>query len=159
MWLLLSVIWALTRDCLSSDYVGRRRSACESRENQHLFTGEKDATFPYFSKGKPVSAWLTSIFPDIYLYKSLFCDSNSRPAFCFALSPCSPLITQRLRHPVELMTVRWSKRDVFITFEIRIFFLQKCMNAQQEAFIHPPESCKACFFMNLRILFYELWTV
>ncbi len=44
-----------------------------------------------------------------------------------------------LHHPPErlpLMTVRWSERDVFITFEIWIFFLRKRMDLLQEAFIY-----------------------
>ncbi len=35
---------------------------------------------------------------------------------------------------------------MFITFEIWIFFLQKRMDSQQEAFIHPPEPCETRFF-------------
>ncbi len=51
-----------------------------------LFTGAKEAKFPYFSKGKPVS---------IFLYKSSFCVSNLWPQICFVLSLRSSLITQR----------------------------------------------------------------
>ncbi len=50
-----------------------------------LFTGAKEAKFPYFSKGKPVSSWLISNSSDISFYKSLFYASNSWLAFCFAL--------------------------------------------------------------------------
>ncbi len=54
-----------------------------------LFTGAKEAKFPYFTKGKPVSSWLISKSSYILLYKSTFCISNSWPAFCFAVShPC-----------------------------------------------------------------------
>ncbi len=37
--------------------------------------------------------------------------------------------------------------------------LQKRMDSQQEAFIHPPEPCKACFIMDAHALFDVLWTV
>ncbi len=60
-----------------------------------LFTGAKEAKFPYFRKGKPVSSWLISKSSNIFLYKSSFCASNSWPVFCFVLSPRSSLITQR----------------------------------------------------------------
>ncbi len=53
----------------------------------------------------------------------------------------------------------WSERKVFITFEIWIFFLQKCMASLQEAFIHPPEPCEAHFIMDARALFDVFWTV
>ncbi len=60
-----------------------------------LFTGAKEAKFPYFSKGKPVSSWLISKSSEIFLYKSSVCASNSWPAF--VLSPRLSLITQRQR--------------------------------------------------------------
>ncbi len=60
--------------------------------------------------------------------------------FCFVLSPRLSLTTQ----------------DVFVTFEIWI--LQKRMDSQQEAFIHPPEPCEVSFLMDLRTLFYVIWT-
>ncbi len=44
-------------------------------------------------------------------------------------------------------------------FEIWIFFLQKRMDSQQEAFIYPPEPCEAHFFMDSRTLFNMFWTV
>ncbi len=44
-------------------------------------------------------------------------------------------------------------------FEIWIFFLQKCMDLGKEAFIHPPEPCKACFNMDACALFHVFWTV
>ncbi len=53
-----------------------------------------------------------------------------------------------LRYPqerVSRMTVSRSERKVFITFEIWIYFLQKCMDSLQEAFIHAPEPCEARF--------------
>ncbi len=49
------------------------------------YAGAKQAKFPYFSKGKLVSAWLISKSSGIFLYKSSFCASNSWPAFCFVL--------------------------------------------------------------------------
>ncbi len=52
------------------------------------------------------------------------------------------------------MTVSGSERKVFITFEIWIFFLQKRMDSLQEAFIHPPEPCEACFITDARTLFH-----
>ncbi len=33
------------------------------------------------------------------------------------------------------------------------------MDSLQEAFIHPPEPCEACFIMDERALFDVLWTV
>ncbi len=134
-----------------ADDVGCLPSACvwESRKKQRLFIGAKEAKFPYFTKGKPVSSWL--VHPLTFFITNMF---------CFVLSPRSSLIMQR--HPPEgllLMTVRWSERDVFIMFEICIFFLQKCMDSQREAFIHPPELCEACFFMDSHTLFYVFWTV
>ncbi len=42
---------------------------------------------------------------------------------------------------------------MFITLEIWIFFLQKCMDSLQEAFIHPPELCEARFIMDAHLLF------
>ncbi len=50
-------------------------------------------------------------------------------------------------------------QKVFITFEIWIFFLQKCTNSLQEAFIHAPEPCEARFIMDARTLFDVFWTV
>ncbi len=35
-----------------------------------LFTGAKEAKFPYFSKGKPVSSWLISNSSNILFYTS-----------------------------------------------------------------------------------------
>ncbi len=70
--------------------------------------------------------------------------------------------TYVLRHLLERLphtTVRWSEREVFITFEIWIFFLQKRMDSLQEAFIHPPEPCKARFIMDACTLFDVFWTV
>ncbi len=57
------------------------------------------------------------------------------------------------------MTVSRSERKVFITFEIWIFFSQKCMDSLQEAFTHAPELCEARFIMDARALFDVLWTV
>ncbi len=57
------------------------------------------------------------------------------------------------------MTDAGSERKVFITFEIWIFLLQKRMDSLQEAFIHPPEPCEACFIMDARALFDVFWTV
>ncbi len=56
-------------------------------------------------------------------------------------------------------TVSRSERKVFITFEIWIFFLQKHMDSLQEAFIHAPELCDACFITDARALFNVFWTV
>ncbi len=50
------------------------------------------------------------------------------------------------------MAVRCSEREVFITFEIWIFILQKRMDSPQGAFIHPPEQCKGRF-IKVRILY------
>ncbi len=44
-------------------------------------------------------------------------------------------------------------------FEIWIFFLRKCMDSLQEAFVYPPEPCEARFIMDARALFDALWTV
>ncbi len=44
-------------------------------------------------------------------------------------------------------------------FEICIFFWQKRMDSQQEAFIHPSEPCEARFFMKSLTLFYVFRTV
>ncbi len=60
-----------------------------------LFTGAKEAKFPYFSKGKPVSFWLISKSSDIFLFKSSFCASNSWPVFYFVLSPLSVEVTKK----------------------------------------------------------------
>ncbi len=51
-----------------------------------------------------------------------------------------------------------SSPEVFITFELWIFFLQKRMDSLQEAFIHAPEPCEAHFIMDVRALFDVLWT-
>ncbi len=67
-----------------------------------------------------------------------------------------------LRHPPERLprtTATGSERKVFITFEIWIFFLQKLMDLLQEAFIHVPEPCEACFILDACALFDILWTV
>ncbi len=45
-------------------------------------------------------------------------------------------------------------REVFITFEIWIFILQKRMNLLQGIFIHPPEPCKGRF-ITVRILYFK----
>ncbi len=50
-------------------------------------------------------------------------------------------------------------KKVFITFEIWIFILQKCIDSLQEAFNHPPEPCEACFIMDVHTLFHVFWTV
>ncbi len=96
----------------------------------------------YFSKGRPVSSWLRSKSSDMLLYKSSFCVKIRDQRFVlFSLrTRYQSHNTDVLRHPpglLPLMTVRWSERDVFITFEIWIFILQKCMDSRQEAFIHP----------------------
>ncbi len=57
------------------------------------------------------------------------------------------------------MTDGGSDRKVFIMFEIWICFLQKCMDLLQEAFIHPPEPCEACFITDACTLFNIFWTV
>ncbi len=82
--------------------------ACESRDNQHLLTGAKEAKFPYFSKGKPVSSWLISKSSDIFLYKSSFCASNSWLAFCSLSSAllCSSLITGAVHTSYNV--IRWN---------------------------------------------------
>ncbi len=95
--------------------------------------------------------------PDIFLYKSSFCASNSWPGFCFVLSPHSSLITQSRRHPPErlpLLTVRWSERCVYYVWNMDIFLTKM----HGFAFIHPPKLCEASF-MDTRALFDVLWTV
>uniref|UniRef100_A0A672NZQ0 Solute carrier family 12 member 2-like n=1 Tax=Sinocyclocheilus grahami TaxID=75366 RepID=A0A672NZQ0_SINGR len=65
-----------------------------------------------------------------------------------------------LRHPPErlpLMTDTRSEKKAFIMFEIWIFFLHKCMDSLQEAFIHPPEPCEARFITNAHALFDVFW--
>ncbi len=92
-----------------------------------LFTGAKEAKFPYFSKWTPVSSWLISKSSlQIFLYKSSFSTSN-----------------YFLRHPPEWlphMTVRWSE-------------IQKRMDSLREAFIHALEPCEACFIIDACTLF------
>ncbi len=44
-------------------------------------------------------------------------------------------------------------------FEIWIFFLQKRMDSQQDAFIHLPEPCEAHFIMDACALFGVFWTI
>ncbi len=44
-------------------------------------------------------------------------------------------------------------------FEIWIFFLQKRMDSLQEALIHSPELCEACFIADAHTLFNVFWTV
>ncbi len=61
------------------------------------------------SKGKLGSSWLISKSPNIFLYKSLFCASNSWPVFCFVLSPRSSLIMQHWRRAVVKSTFVESK--------------------------------------------------
>ncbi len=61
----------------------------------------------------------------------------------------SYIIRRNVRLPRT--TVSRTERKVFITFEIWIFFLQKCMDSLQEAFIHPPE-CD--IFISLSIVIY-----
>ncbi len=48
---------------------------------------------------------------------------------------------------------------MFITFEIWIFILQKCMDSLQEAFIHTSEPYDACIIIDARTLFDVFWTV
>ncbi len=38
-------------------------------------------------------------------------------------------------------------------------FLTKRMDSLQEAFIHPPEPCEACFIMDAHTLYCVFWTV
>ncbi len=38
-------------------------------------------------------------------------------------------------------------------------FLTNRMDSLQEAFIHPPEPCEACFITDARALFDMFWTV
>ncbi len=62
-----------------------------------------------------------------------------------------------LRHPpglLPLTAVRCSEREVFITFEIWIFILQKRMDSLQWAFIHPLEPCEGCF-ITVRVLYFK----
>ncbi len=135
-----------------------------------VFTGAKEAKFPYFSKGKPDSSWLISKFSYIFLYKSSFSASNSWLAFCFVLSSALsrssritgawPTHTSYIIHLERLlhMTVSGSERKVFITFQIWIFFLKECINSLQEAFIHPPEPREARFIMDGCALLDFFWT-
>ncbi len=132
---------------------------------ESLITGAKEAKFPYFSKGKPVSSWLISKSSNIFLYKSLFCASNSWPAFCFVLSPRLSLITQRRHSTSSACTAsvyhsqqKWEKSG-FLPFEIWIFILQKRMDSLQEAFIHSPEPCEGHFITDARTLFHVFLTV
>ncbi len=101
---------------MQADDVGRRRRVRASE-----ICRSKGNNVPYFSKGKPVSSWLILKSSDIFLYKSLFCASNLWPAFCFVLSPCSPLITQRIRPTSSAGTAsayhsqqKWEKRVYYI---------------------------------------------
>ncbi len=52
-----------------------------------------------------------------------------------------------------LMAVRYSEREVFITFEIWIFIFQKRMDSLQGAIIHPPEPCKGRFITECILYF------
>ncbi len=67
---------------------------------------------------------------------------------------CDAYVLHHLLEGLARMTVSGSERKVFITFEIWIFFLQKRMDSLQEAFIHPPEPCEACFITDARTLFH-----
>ncbi len=51
------------------------------------------------------------------------------------------------------MAVRYSEREVFITFEIWIFIFQKRMDSLQRAIIHPPEPCKGRFITECILYF------
>ncbi len=95
-------------------------------QKQRLFIGAKEAKFPYFTKGKPVSSWLILKYFVIFLYKFSFCASNSWPELCFVLSLIhvrhqSPVLT-RLIHPTSCAgtllptTVSRSEKRVFISF-------------------------------------------
>ncbi len=133
------------------DDVGRRRHARTSE----IYAGAKQAKFPYFSKGKLVSAWLISKSSGIFLYKSSFCASNSWPAFCFVLV----FVTNHATPTFYVIRPELLRKKVFITFEIWIFISQKCMDSLQEAFIHHPEPCEARFITDACTLFHVFWTV
>ncbi len=56
---------------------GWHRTYAQRIQQQHaslasLFTGAKEAKFPYFSKGKPVSSWLISKSSDIFFINPRF---------------------------------------------------------------------------------------
>ncbi len=92
-----------------------------------LFTGAKEAKFPYISKRKPVSSWFISKSSIIFLYKSSFCTSNSllmrlfcclATAFVFVTNHCLPRVL-RLR---PTSSWKWEKSvynvlnmDIFLT--------------------------------------------
>ncbi len=56
------------------------------------------------------------------------------------------------------MTDTVSEREVFITFEIWIFFLQKRMDSLQEVLL-TPGAMWGMFIMDARASFDVLWTV
>ncbi len=114
----------------------------------------KASKFPYFSKGKLVSAWLISKSSGIFLYKSSFCASNSWPAFC--LFSCSSLITQR-RRSMSSARNYWEKKCL-LRWNMDIY-LTKMHGSLQEAFIHHPEPCEARFITDACTLFHVFWTV
>ncbi len=70
----------------------------------------------------------------------------------------------------NILSISWSQHDwaafhwlkpeegVYIVLNMDVF-LQKHMDSLQEAFIHPPESCEACFNMGGCALFDYFWTV
>ncbi len=63
-------------------------------------------------------------------------------------TPTSYIIRRNGFHLPQLDEVR----ELFITFEIWIFFLQKRMDSPQEAFIHLPEPCETLLFEFLNQL-------
>ncbi len=128
-----------------------------------LFTGAKEANFPYFSKGKPVSSWLISKSSDIFLYKSSVWASNSWPAFCFVLSPRSSLIAQRRRPTSSACTAsayhsqwKWEK-SVYYVWNMDIF-LSKAHGFATGGLYSPPGAVWGTFYgCTLYLACFGLW--
>ncbi len=84
----------------------------------------------------------------------LFCS-----LYAFVTNHATPTSYVICRNGFRVRQLAEVRKKVFIMFEIWIFILQKCMDSLQEAFIHSPEPCEACFITDVHTLFHVFWTV
>ncbi len=135
-----------------------------------LFTGAKEAKFPYLTKGKPASFWLIEILLN-FLYKSSFCASNS---YCFVLYllHASAFITNHwcmrdayILHPpperLAHMTVSRSEKKSIYNILNKDIFLTKMHRFTTDGLYSPPEPCEAHFYYGCACFIWRIldgWT-
>ncbi len=118
-------------------------------------------------KGKPASSWLISKSSDIFLYRSSFCASNSWPAFCFVLSPCSS-VSRNADNPTSFartasfrLWVKWSERSVYYIKNMDFYKNMKSMDALTGGLYSPPRAVLGTFYygrVRFIWLLVDCWT-